>query len=127
MKKLNIGQRMEIQDDMPIVGFDKEKPITLKKGTVLFTRADKKFFSMIDGKILKINQDEFEVTNGFSVTGLAAWIYNHLCCEFDIDEMLEERADYEDTGLPQQVEAFMACIGNALEELGLYDYTGNTT
>ena len=41
--------------------------------------------------------------------------------------MLEESADYDNTGLPEQVKAFKQSIGDALEELGFYDHTGNTT
>jgi len=40
--------------------------------------------------------------------------------------MLEETADDEETGLPDQVKTFKETIGEALEELGMYNCTGNT-
>ena len=98
----------------------------LRKGTVLFVGADKLYYYMLNGKLLQIDSGKYDVADAFSVTGLAEWIYQRISVTWPIDEMLEEQADYEETGLPEQRKAFKESIENALEELGFYDYTGNT-
>ena len=125
MEKINIGQRLILTEDMHLEAGLSQTPVVIKKGTVLFTGADGNWFYMLNGKMVMIDKDDFEVSNGFSVTGLAEWIYQRISNIWNIDEMLEEQADYEETGLPEQVERFKRDIGDALEELGFYDYTGN--
>ena len=126
MQKINVGQRFELNADAQVEAGLSGNPVVLKKGTKLFTGADKKFFYMLNGKCLVIDEREYDVTDGVSVTGLAEWIYQRLSFQFPIDEMLDECADDEETGIAQQREAFNRCIGEALEELGFYDHTGNT-
>jgi len=126
MEKINIGQRFETTKDTQLIAGISEKASTIKKGTALFAGADKRFWYMLNGKMILIDKDCYEVSDGFSVTGLAEWIYQHISRSWSIDEMLEEQADYEETGLSEQVKAFKESIGEALEELGFYDYAGNT-
>lgn len=128
MQKLNIGQRFILTGDMTVKGFDEETPQIIQKGTVLFAGADKKHpcYHMLNGKILLINKDEKEITDGYSVTGIAEWIYQHISATWNIDEMLENVADYEETSLAEQIKAFKQSIGEALEELGFYDFNGNS-
>lgn len=124
--KLNIGQKIELTEDMPITGGLSGDKIALPKGTPLFVGADKKFFYMLNGKMLKINEAEWGITGGYSVTGLAEWLYQRLSHSWGIDEMLEEAVGYDDTQLSDQVKEFKKTIGEALEDLGMYDHTGNT-
>jgi len=126
MKKINIGQRFELTEDMHLKTEISQTPIVIKKGTVLFTGVDGDWFHMLNGKMIQIDKSKNEITKGYSVTGLAEWIYQRISGTWNIDEMLEEQADYDETGLPEQAERFKRDIGEALEELGFYDYTGNT-
>jgi hypothetical protein len=112
--------------DMNVVGELSGATTVFKKGTPLFAGADKQSFYMLNGKALLINKDIFEVCDGYSVTGLADWIYQKISCVWGIDDLLEEQADCMDTGFPKQREEFINSIAEALEELGFYDITGNT-
>lgn len=126
MEKINIGQRFEITKDTHLISGISERKIPLLKGTALFVGADKRFWYMLDGKMLELDTSAYEVTDGFSVTGLSEWIYRRISNNWPINEMLEDEADFQGTGLPEQVRSFKECIGEALEELGFYDHTGNT-
>ena len=126
MEKINIGQRFVTNRDVQTTLAISGKQETLPKGSVLFTSADKRFFCMPNGKMWPIREGEYEVADGFSVSGIAEWIYQKISCAWCIDKMIEEQADWDETGIPEQVERFKRDIGDALEELGFYDYTGNT-
>jgi hypothetical protein len=126
MEKVNIGQQIVLNQDITVHGESPETPTIFKKGTSLFVGADKKFYYLLNSKMLLIDTNEIEVTNGFSVTGIAEWIYQRISAVWGIDEMLEEAADDEDTSWSEQATAFKSNIASALEELGFYDHTGNT-
>ena len=54
---------------------------------------------------------------GFSVEGISEWIYKLISNRFPLDEMLD--------GYDETAESFKECVADALEELGMYDNTGN--
>lgn len=71
-----------------------------------------------DGSIQKLG-DDIEVS-GYSTEGLASFIYNYLCQNvYGFSEMLEE---WEDDVTEDYIKENIA---DALEELGMYDHTGN--
>lgn len=116
MKIYNIGQVLEYKEDVEV-----EKALgtkeTIKKGTKVFIGADRngKFAHYLNGNIQPIGNNA-EV-KGYSVTGLAMWIYEYVSRRMPIDEMLE---DYENTPLD-----LMREIADALEEIGMYNHEGN--
>ena len=123
MKKLNIGQIMTVSSDLKVEAGLSQTSSTIRKGTQLFVGAEQSsphFFHLLNGKMLMINPDEYQVMCGFSVNGLAEWLYQFLSRRFPIDEMLEECAydDDEDDG----VDDFKEAITEALEELGMYEW-----
>ena len=130
MVKINIGQMIDLTEDMTIYGLSGDEAI-FKKGTKLFVGAERKplhFFHTLHGQMISITpNDGLEITDRYSVNGLAEWIYAHLSREFPIDEMLEDCCcDDDDNDTPaKQEDYFKRIIADALEELGMYDYTGN--
>ncbi len=111
-----IGQKLIFREDTKqIKGFGSE--VMIKKGTPVFVGADRRmpFAHYLNGDIQKIG-DDVEV-KGYSVTGLAEWLYEYVSREIPLDDMLE---DYDETK-----ERFMDVVADALEELGMYDNTGN--
>lgn len=110
----NIGQRIRFTKDVEVEKCFGTKDI-IKKDSIAWVGAD----GLIHHKNSMIQSfaDKEEI-KGYSVEGLAdfIWLYirNHTC----IDENLLE--DYDETS-GNIKEAIM----NALEELGFYDNTGN--
>ena len=111
----NIGEKLVFTQDTEQEGFLNKKTI-VKQGTPVFVGADETpFVHYLNGN-MQLLQDDSEI-KGYSVTGLAEWIYRWLSRDFLIDEMLEE--------CDRTKEEFIECISDSLEELGMYDHTGN--
>lgn len=116
-KVYSVGQRLVFTEDAELTKAFGTKEI-VKKGTKVYVGAEERFGCFahyLNGNIQKIG-DDVEI-KGYSVTGIAEWLYEMLSREFPLDEMLEE---YDATE-----ERFKECIEDALEELGMYDSTGN--
>ena len=118
MKRLNIGEMVRLNKDISCTAILSDTEVAIKKGTEMFvTAGPPHFFKTFSGKEIEIDPNHTEVTSGFSVNGIAEWLYRHLAYEFPIKDMLE------DNDLDK--EEFKRCIADALEELGMYDHTGN--
>ena len=110
----NIGQRIRFTKDVEVERCFGTKDV-IKKDSVAWVGAD----GLIHHKNSMIQKFENEEeVQGYSVEGLAdyIWLYirNYTC----IDENLLE--DYDESS-----ENVKEVIMNALEELGFYDHTGN--
>ena len=115
--KYNIGQMLQLTKDIELKGEISESSKIKKKGTKLFVSAERDLPSMIylDGDIQLLDKNtEIE---GFSVNGIAEWLYICLRNKFELDDFLD---DYE-----IDKEDFKEAIADSLEELGMYDNTGN--
>lgn len=111
MDKYTVGQVLTVKEDTEMEGCF-GTPKSVKKGSKIFIGADK-LAHHLDGTLQPV-QSEIE---GFSVEGLAEWIWNHLTVELPLKEAL---SDYDVT--PDE---FKTKVADALEELGMYDHTGN--
>lgn len=110
-----IGQKMVFTEDYELnTAFGNKK--TVKKGARIFIGADK-FAHHLNEDIQPISEDS-EV-KGYSVNGIAEWVYEYL--ERNIAAPFEEMLE----GCDVTKEEFMECVADALEELGMYDATGN--
>lgn len=110
----NIGQRIVLTEDIEVKKCFGANDV-IKKGSIAWVGADG-LVHYKNSMIQKFTDDE-EI-KGYSVEGLAdyIWLYirNYTC----IDENLLE--DYDESS-----ENVKEAIMNALEELGFYDHTGN--
>lgn len=113
-KIYNIGQNFTAKENIEVEGCLGTKKI-VKKGTKIYIGADN-FAHHIDGTIQPLG-DNVEV-KGYSVSGLADFIWLYIRNFTPIDENILE--DYDET--PNCVKN---AIMDALEELGMYDNTGN--
>lgn len=112
----NIGEKLVFTKDTKQEKVFNKK-IIVKQGTPVFVGADKTpLVHYLNGDI-QLLKDNSEI-KGYSATGIAEWIYEWLSRNFPIDEMLEE---YDETK-----EKFIENISDSLEELGMYDHTGNS-
>lgn len=111
--KYNVGQVIKIKEDFEIESA-LGNPKTIKAGTKVYVGADN-FTHMLNGMISPIGKDS-EV-EGYSVKGMADFIYELVSARLPIDDMLE---DYD-----IEIEDFKENIEDALEELGFWDNTGN--
>lgn len=113
MTKYNIGEILTYKEDAELEGLLGSKK-KIKKGTKLYIGADN-FAHYLDGIIQPLRkQDSVE---GYSVGGIADWLYTWLSTRLPLDDFLEE---YE---IPEK--DFKEHIEDALEELGMWDNTGN--
>lgn len=113
-KIYNIGQILTAQKDIEIERCFGTKD-TIKKGTKIYIGADN-FAHHRDGTIQPLGED-IDV-KGYSVSGLAEFIWLYIKNYTPIDEdVLEE---YDETS-----DCVKNSIMDALEELGMYDHTGN--
>jgi len=110
----NVGQVLTAQKDIELEGALGTKRI-IKKGTKIYIGADN-FAHHRDGTIqpLEKNAD----VKGYSVSGLAEFIWLYIRNNTPVDEYLLE--EYDETS-----DCIKEAIMNALEELGMYDHTGN--
>ncbi len=115
MTKYNIGQELILTDDMETEGCLGTKKLR-KKGTRLYVTASKKPIMAMypNGDFQMIDDAEVD---GFSVVGIAEYLYHYLSRQFPIDEFLE--------GYDIDEKEFKEAIEDGLEELGMYDNTGN--
>lgn len=113
----NIGQILTYTQDVKTYRALSDTLEIIKKGTKIIVGADG-FVRYPDGSIQKLG-DDIEVS-GYSTEGLASFIYNYLCQNvYGFSEMLEE---WEDDVTEDYIKENIA---DALEELGMYDHTGN--
>lgn len=117
MEKLNVGQVVTWKEDQEVVTALGEEKHIIKKGTKAWVGASKRcpmlYFS--NCKSLLLSKDtEIE---GYSVNGLAEWIYKYLLFYFPLEEFFE---DYDSTK-----DEFLEKIADALEEIDMWDNTGN--
>lgn len=115
-KVYNIGQELVIKEDIEQeMCFGTKK--TRKKGTKLYVGADSHLSAAhyLNGDIQVFSEDT--KIEGFSVEGISEWIYKLVSNRIPLDEMLD--------GYDETPESFKECVADALEELGMYDNTGN--
>jgi hypothetical protein len=111
--KYNIGQMLKYKNDTELEGcFGTKK--TFKSGTKMFIGVDRYAYHL-DGTARSLGEED--VVEGYSTEGLAEWIYIWLRNEFPLDEFFD---DYD-----VSKNKFEERIAEALEELGMYDSTGN--
>lgn len=117
MEKLNIGQMVIYNKDSELRGALSDDPVVIKKGTKAFVGADRKCpkLNFLDGKILMLS-DKYEI-DGFSVEGLAEWLYQKLSWKYPLSDFFE---DYD-----IDATEFKETIADELEELDMWDNTGN--
>jgi hypothetical protein len=115
--KYNIGQILTVTEDFATTSMFGDDPKTVKKGTKMYVTAEKTVPQVIlpNGVIMRLEKDA-EI-DGYSVKGIASWIYRYLRAKFNLDEMFFE---YDESA-----ETFKEEIEDALEELGMWDNTGN--
>lgn len=113
-KIYNIGQILTVNKDIEIERCFGTKDI-IKKGTRIYIGADN-FAHHRDGTMQPLG-DNTEV-KGYSVSGLADFIWLYIRNYTPVNEYVLE--DYDET--PNCVKN---AIMDALEELGMYDHTGN--
>ena len=111
-EKYNVGQILTVEEDIQLKTLILEEEKTIKAGTKAYVGVDG-FLHYLDGTI-EVPKKEIE---GFAVKGIADWLYELLSRNLSIDEYLD---DYDISG-----KEFKDCIADALEELGMYDNTGN--
>lgn len=112
-----IGHILTYTQDVETHRILSDTPEVIKKGTKVIVGADG-FVRYPDGSIQKLSED-IEVS-GYSTEGLASFIFTYLCRNvYGFSEMLEE------WGKDITEESLKEHIADALEELGMYDYTGN--
>jgi len=113
MDKYNIGQIITIKEDMKLEGAFGKKTV-VKKGTKVYIGADN-FAHHLNGMLQPLRSGDEPV--GYSVMGIADWIYMWVSRNLPLDDFLE---DYEISK-----KDFKEQIEDALEELGMWDNTGN--
>jgi hypothetical protein len=115
--KYNIGQVLTTNTDINTTSFFGDDPKVIKAGTKMYVTADKDIPQALLPNGCKMRLEKDSIVDGFSVTGIASWIYRYLRSQLPIDEML---SDYDETA-----DVFIGEIEDALEELGMWDNTGN--
>lgn len=113
-KIYNIGQVLTAQNDMKYEKVFGENG-TVKKGTIVYVGADG-FVHYKNGDIQALAKDA-EI-KGYSVNGLAEFIWLYIRNNTPVDESLLEE-HYETP------ECIKEAIVDALEELGMYNHMGN--
>lgn len=113
-KIYNIGQVLTVTKDIEIEKVLGTKEI-LKKGTKIYMGADD-FAHYRDGTIQPLG--EHTEVKGYSVSGLADFIWLFIRNNTPVDEELLE-------GYEENSDCVKEAIMDALEELGIYDHTGN--
>jgi len=115
--KYNIGQKITLAKEIESKSIFGEKSLPIRKGTEMYIGADKHLPQVLlsDGNILLLPKDT-EI-DGYSVNGIADWIFGWLCRYTDLENMIEES--------DVSCDDFKEEIANALEELGMYDNTHN--
>lgn len=113
-KIYNIGQVLTAQRDIEFEKAFGEKEI-VKKGTKVYVGADN-FVHYSNGDIQ--NLDKNAEVKGYSVSGLADFIWMYIQRWTNIDEEVLEIHN-------ETMDSVKEAIIDALEELGMYDHTGN--
>ena len=112
MTKYNIGQELVLKEDLEVESMFGNKK-TYKKGSKLYVTASTKpvMLARLDGDRQIIDDVELE---GFSVNGIAEFLYIYLSRQFiSLDDYEIEQSEFKEA------------IADALEELEMYDNTGN--
>jgi hypothetical protein len=117
MEKYNIGQMLELNQDVEAETLITKTKKIRKKGTKLFVTASKKpvMAAYLNGDMEVL--DPSTIIEGFSVNGISEWLYIWLRNKYPLEEWLD---DYE-----IERDEFKEELADALEELGMYDNTGN--
>lgn len=110
----NIGQVLTAQKDIELEEALGTKR-TIKKGSKIYIGADN-FAHHRDGTIQPLGENAD--VKGYSVSGLAEFIWLYIRNNTPVDEYLLE--GYDETS-----DCIKEAIMDALEELGMYDHTGN--
>lgn len=110
----NIGQILTANKEIETEMCFGEKRI-IKKGAKIYIGADN-FAHHMDGTIQPLGENAG--VSGYSVTGLADFIWRYIRNSTPINEDMLE--DYDESP-----ECVKEAIADALEELGFYDHTGN--
>lgn len=113
MSKYSIGQILECKNDIEIEGFMGTKK-TVKAGSKVYIGADN-LAHHLDGTLQPLQKEN--KPDGYAVNGIADWIYMHISNRLPLDKFLE---DYD-----VSKREFKEHIADALEELGMWDSTGN--
>jgi len=113
-KIYNIGQVLTATKDIELERVFGTKE-TVKKGTKIYIGVDN-FAHHRDGTIQPLG--EHTEIKGYSVSGLAEFIWLYIRNNTPVNEELLE--DYDETP-----DCIKEAIMDALEELGMYDHTGN--
>lgn len=113
----NIGQRIVIANDYDTTKALSDEKITVKAGTKVYVAADLKWPHIMheNGDIQPLSNNS--VIEGFSTVGISEWLYTWLNWRINLGEML---GDYD-----LKKDDFTREVQDALEELGMYDNTGN--
>lgn len=114
MDKYNIGQILTIKEDMELEKALSGNKTKVKAGTKIYVGADG-YAHYLNGMLQPLG--EGVKPEGYSVEGIADWLYMWVSRQLPLDEFLD---DYE---IPK--EEFKEHISDALEELGMWDNTGN--
>jgi hypothetical protein len=112
MSKYNIGQILINKEDMELEGVLGKKT-KVKAGTKIFIGADN-FAHYLNGIIQPLGKNTAE---GYSVKGIAEWVYMWVSRHLPLDDFLEEY-DFTEKEFKEEIE-------DALEELGMWGNTGN--
>jgi hypothetical protein len=115
--KYNIGQMIVTSSDKEYGSFFSDEKKMVKKGTKVFVSADKNWPSVIYENADIQPLPEGAEIEGYSTVGISEWLYSWLRRSIPLKDMLE---DYD-----VSKDAFLEEIQTALEELGMYDNTGN--
>lgn len=116
MMTYNIGQVLIVEHDVQVDTFRGEGKL-IKAGTRRYVGADtkRKFVHYLNGNMQPLGDDA--KIEGYSTTGLADWIFQTLRFKVPLCAMMD---DYD-----LSESDFTEAIADALEELGMYDHTGN--
>lgn len=113
MSKYNVGQVLIYKEDSELEGVLGTKKM-IRAGTKVYIGADN-FAHYLNGIIQPLgNADKPE---GYSVKGIADWVYMWVSARLPLDDFLNEY-DISEKEFKEQIE-------DALEELGMWDNTGN--
>ena len=115
--KYNIGQILKLERDIETESALGNKKIR-KAGTKMWVTARKTpAVIYLNGDIQFFSKDEGVEVEGYSTKGIAEFLYIWLNYHLGLEEAL---SDYD-----IEKNEFIEEVANALEELGMYDHTGN--
>ena len=124
--KYKKGQCLRTTEDIELRTMICEKPVKVKKGTLVYIGCEKTpfvHFGNVNGKMMSLWKNA-ELEEGFDTDGIARWLYEYLRVHFELDEMLgwyhgikEDPEDLET--FEEEKKRFLDEISYALDDLGL--------